>query len=89
MWVKQADRGVGHGDGALTASEQEELARLRRVTDLGERGQQFVAPGPDGVYAVRRRNVAAADATPAPWACHRILAAHPGQRVSDKNHNIL
>ena len=30
FWVKQADRDAGHGDGGLTTSEREELARLRR-----------------------------------------------------------
>src|ERR1700733_9463584 len=30
LWVKQADRDTGHGDGGLTTSEREELARLRR-----------------------------------------------------------
>jgi transposase len=30
LWVKQADRDVGHGDGGLTTNEREELARLRR-----------------------------------------------------------
>jgi transposase len=29
-WVKQADRDAGRGDGGLTTSEREELARLRR-----------------------------------------------------------
>jgi transposase len=29
-WVKQADRDAGAGDGGLTSSEREELARLRR-----------------------------------------------------------
>jgi transposase len=29
-WVKQADRDEGHGDGGLTSTEREELARLRR-----------------------------------------------------------
>src|ERR1700716_331400 len=29
LWVKQADRDAGHGDGGLTTSEREELARLR------------------------------------------------------------
>jgi transposase len=28
--VRQADRDTGHGDGGLTTSEREELARLRR-----------------------------------------------------------
>ena len=30
MWVKQADRDGGKGDGGLTSSEREELSRLRR-----------------------------------------------------------
>jgi transposase len=30
LWVKQADRDTGHGDGGLTTSEREDLARLRR-----------------------------------------------------------
>jgi transposase len=30
LWVKQADRDAGRGDGGLTTSEREELARLRR-----------------------------------------------------------
>ena len=30
LWVKQADRDTGHGDGGLTTNEREELARLRR-----------------------------------------------------------
>ncbi len=30
LWVKQADRDAGRGDGGLTTSECEELARLRR-----------------------------------------------------------
>ena len=29
-WVKQADRDEGRGDGGLTTTEREELARLRR-----------------------------------------------------------
>ena len=29
-WVKQADRDVGRGDGGLTTTERQELARLRR-----------------------------------------------------------
>lgn len=29
-WVKQADRDEGGGDGGLTSTEREELARLRR-----------------------------------------------------------
>lgn len=30
LWVKQAARDVGKGDGGLTTAEREELARLRR-----------------------------------------------------------
>jgi transposase len=30
LWVKQADRDVGKGDGGLTTTEREELVRLRR-----------------------------------------------------------
>jgi transposase len=30
LWVKQADRDAGRGDGGLTTSEREELTRLRR-----------------------------------------------------------
>jgi transposase len=30
LWVKQADRDAGRGDGGLTTNEREELARLRR-----------------------------------------------------------
>jgi transposase len=30
MWVKQADRDGGKGDGGLTTAEREELSRLRR-----------------------------------------------------------
>ena len=30
LWVKQADRDAGRGDGGLTTSEREELAQLRR-----------------------------------------------------------
>jgi transposase len=30
LWVKQADRDAGRGDGGLTTGEREELARLRR-----------------------------------------------------------
>ena len=30
LWVKQADRDAGRGDGGLTSSEREELTRLRR-----------------------------------------------------------
>jgi hypothetical protein len=30
MWVKQADRDRGRGDGGLTSVEREELSRLRR-----------------------------------------------------------
>jgi len=30
LWVKQANRDAGRGDGGLTTSEREELARLRR-----------------------------------------------------------
>ena len=30
MWVKQADRDLGKGDGGLTSAEREELTRLRR-----------------------------------------------------------
>ena len=30
LWVKQADRNAGRGDGGLTTSEREELTRLRR-----------------------------------------------------------
>jgi transposase len=30
LWVKQADRDSGRGDGGLTTSEREELTRLRR-----------------------------------------------------------
>ena len=30
LWAKQADRHAGRGDGGLTTSEREELARLRR-----------------------------------------------------------
>src|SRR5947209_2759848 len=30
LWVKQADRDGGGGDGGLTTNEREELARLRR-----------------------------------------------------------
>jgi transposase len=30
LWVKRADRDTGRGDGGLTTSEREELARLRR-----------------------------------------------------------
>jgi transposase len=30
LWVKQADRDTGHGDGGLSTGEREELARLRR-----------------------------------------------------------
>lgn len=30
LWVKQADRDAGRGDGELTTTEREELARLRR-----------------------------------------------------------
>jgi len=30
LWVKQAKRDVGKGDGGLTTPEREELARLRR-----------------------------------------------------------
>jgi transposase len=30
LWVKQADRDSGRGDGGLTTNEREELARLRR-----------------------------------------------------------
>jgi transposase len=30
MWVKQADRDRGRGDGGLTTAEREELSRLRR-----------------------------------------------------------
>ena len=29
-WLKQAERDAGTGDGGLTTSEKEELARLRR-----------------------------------------------------------
>ena len=30
LWVKQADRDAGSGDGGLTTSEREELRQLRR-----------------------------------------------------------
>lgn len=30
LWVKQADRDTGRGDGGLTTAEREELVRLRR-----------------------------------------------------------
>ena len=30
LWVRQADRDAGNGDGGLTTNEREELARLRR-----------------------------------------------------------
>src|ERR1700742_113027 len=30
LWVKQGDRDAGKGDGGLTSTEREELARLRR-----------------------------------------------------------
>jgi transposase len=30
LWVKRADRDAARGDGGLTTSEREELARLRR-----------------------------------------------------------
>lgn len=30
LWVKQADRDAGKGDGGLTTAEREELVRLRR-----------------------------------------------------------
>src|SRR5713101_5170883 len=30
LWVKQADRDAGRGDGGLTTSKREELAQLRR-----------------------------------------------------------
>ena len=30
LWVKQADRDVGRGDGGLTTTERAELTRLRR-----------------------------------------------------------
>lgn len=30
LWVKQAARDAGEGDGGLTSAEREELARLRR-----------------------------------------------------------
>ena len=30
LWVKQADRDAGRGDGGLTTNERAELARLRR-----------------------------------------------------------
>jgi transposase len=30
LWIKQAARDVGDGDGGLTSSEREELRRLRR-----------------------------------------------------------
>ena len=30
LWIKQADRDAGRGDGGLTTSEREELTRLRR-----------------------------------------------------------
>lgn len=29
LWVKQADRDAGRGDGGLTTSEREELTQLR------------------------------------------------------------
>jgi len=29
-WVKQADRDAGHGDGGLSRTERQELAKLRR-----------------------------------------------------------
>jgi len=30
LWVKQAERDAGHGDGGLTTNERVELTRLRR-----------------------------------------------------------
>ena len=30
LWVRQAERDAGRGDGGLTTNEREELARLRR-----------------------------------------------------------
>ena len=30
LWVKQAERDMGQGDGGLTRAEREELSRLRR-----------------------------------------------------------
>ena len=30
LWVKQAERDAGKGDGGLTSAEREELSRLRR-----------------------------------------------------------
>jgi transposase len=30
LWVKQAQRDIGKGDGGLTTAEREELGRLRR-----------------------------------------------------------
>src|ERR1700728_3199094 len=30
LWVKQAQRDIGKGDGGLTTAEREELSRLRR-----------------------------------------------------------
>jgi transposase len=30
LWVRQAERDAGSGDGGLTSTEREELARLRR-----------------------------------------------------------
>jgi transposase len=30
LWVKQADRDAGRGDGGLSTGEREELTRLRR-----------------------------------------------------------
>jgi transposase-like protein len=34
LWVKQADRDAGSGDGGLTTSEREELRQLRREREI-------------------------------------------------------
>ena len=45
LWVKQAARDAGEGDGGLTSAEREELGRLRREVRRLKEEREILAKG--------------------------------------------
>src|SRR6185437_14128473 len=55
LWVKQADRDAGRGDGGLTTSEREELARLRREIKRVKMEREILAKAAAWLCVQRRQ----------------------------------
>ena len=85
LWVKQADRDAGRGDGGLTTSEREELAQLRRENKRLKMEREILAKAPPG--SRRRRRIRSAlrirESKPGhlPGGCYVPVAAGLHERL--------